>query len=59
MLDIKVVRVDGKNGFATCSFENHEIIIQMAREGYSFKGWVPAKVEGYGNITKIDLIFER
>lgn len=47
-------------GFFAAELAIHRDIIQhYANRGYSYKGFVPTKIEGYGNITEIDLIFER
>ena len=48
------------NGFFAGKLAIHREIIQhYANRGYSYKGFVPTKIEGYGNITEIDLVFEK
>lgn len=55
----KVVRTVTKNGFISTKFENAQIVEDMAQRGYSFVGYIPAEVEGYGRISAIDLVFEK
>lgn len=55
----KVIRTKAKNGFCSTKFENAQIVTDMAEQGYSFVGYIPAQVEGYGHISAIDLVFEK
>ena len=60
MKDVQVYRITGKKGFAKTTFESsEECIFDMASKGYSFKGIVPVRIEGYGMMTEYDLIFEK
>lgn len=36
-----------------------EIIKKMAKEGFSYKGYIPSKIASYGRITELTLIFEK
>ena len=39
--------------------EHRNIIDEYASKGYSYIGFMPTNIEGYGRITKVDLIFEK
>jgi len=46
-------------GFVNSKCEYHrDIIDRYAAKGYRFVGNIPTKIEAYGRITEIDLIFE-
>lgn len=46
-------------GFWTTGSEEHrKIIDDYAARGYRYVGFMPTSIEGYGRITKVDLIFE-
>ena len=60
MIETKIIRINGRQRFAVVSFEESENIINdMTKKGYSYKGFVPTRIIGYGKITEIDLIFEK
>lgn len=60
MIDTRIIRVVGNQGFGRVTFEESEdVIIDMARKGYHFKGSVPIRIFGYGAIREIDLVFEK
>ena len=60
MYSYEYVTVIPKKGFLKSKFTQHrEIIEQYANRGYRFVGFVPKEIEGYGFITKIELIFEK
>lgn len=40
------------------SMEHRQIIDEYVTKGYKYVGYIPTKVNGYGRIKKIDLIFE-
>lgn len=35
------------------------IIGDYAKQGYKYVGYIPTEIAVYGNITKMDLIFEK
>ena len=66
MKDVESVRVESKlNGFGIGKgvkyvFEDiREIIEKKYKEDYTYKGYVPVETRGTGDITVIDLIFEK
>jgi len=59
MKDIKIITVDSRRGFFLDKFENLEEIIEaMYKRGYSFKGYIPYEIGGYGILRSIKLVFE-
>lgn len=47
-------------GFWRSGNEEHRAVIdRYAANGWRYVGFVPTEIEGYGRITRIDLIFER
>lgn len=40
------------------SKEHRDIIDDYAARGYRYVGYIPTKIESYGRVTEIDLIFE-
>lgn len=55
----KTVKCSSSCGGAKISFDEHrDIIIECAKQGMHYVGWVPTLMDGYGHIKEIDLIFE-
>ena len=44
--------------FSSGSLKHREIIDEYARRGYTYVGYLPTRIESYGRIKEIDLIFE-
>lgn len=40
------------------STDHRQIIDEYAARGFRYVGYIPTKIEGYGRVTEIDLIFE-
>ena len=40
------------------SDEHRGIIDEYAKRGFRYVGYIPTKIEAYGRVTEIDLIFE-
>ena len=61
MKKYEYVSLKFKGLFANFSLEDDykKIIDEYARKGFKYVGFVPTKIEGYGRITSIDLIFEK
>ncbi len=66
MKKVEFVRVESKlNGFGIGKgvkyvFEGiREIIEKKYEEGYTYKGYVPVETRGTGDITVMELIFEK
>lgn len=61
MKKYEYVSLKFKGFFANFSLEDDykKIIDEYARKGFKYVGFVPTKIEGYGRITSIDLIFEK
>lgn len=54
----EVIRVESK-GFCASKFNNAQVIKDMAEKGYSYVGYIPARIQSYGRVSAIDLVFER
>lgn len=52
------VPVDMDWFFSSHTIEHREIIDRYAKMGYTYKGYIPTKINGEGRIRAIDLIFE-
>lgn len=60
MIDVQLIRIKVKSGFATGTFETSEdVVFEMANKGYSYQGYLPIKIGAYGNLIEYDLVFER
>ena len=66
MKKVEFVRVESKlNGFGIGKGVKYvfadirEIIEKKYKEDYAYKGYVPVETRGTGDITVIDLIFEK
>lgn len=60
MKDVQVFRVKAKSGFVAYTYESsEELVFDMAKKGYSFKGVLPIKIGSYGSIIEYDLVFEK
>jgi len=47
------------NEFTTASSKGHrDVIDRYAEAGYRYAGFVPTKIDKYGKIVEIDLVFE-
>lgn len=44
--------------FSSRTTEHRDIIDRYAKMGYTYKGYIPTKINGEGRMTAIDLIFE-
>lgn len=45
--------------FSTELKDHRQTIDEFARKGYTYAGYIPAILGGYGTIKAIDLIFEK
>lgn len=54
----EVIRVES-NGFFASKFNNAQVIKDMAEKGYSYVGYIPSRIQSYGMISAIDLVFEK
>ena len=54
----EVIRVES-NGFFASKFNNPQVIKDMAEKGYSYVGYIPARIQSYGRVSAIDLVFEK
>lgn len=60
MKHVEFIQVTADVGFAKDVFsDTRDIIENMAIRGYSYKGFVPLEIRGYGVLRKIDLVFEK
>ena len=60
MKNIKTIRFEAKNHFASVTFDGiEEVIEDMVKRGYTYKGYVPYKLVGYGCLKEIVIIFEQ
>lgn len=60
MGELKFVRVETNKQFLFNDFsKSEEIINDMFKQGYSFKGYVPIREVGYGKTEEISLVFEK
>lgn len=41
------------------SEEHRKIIDEYAAKGYRYVGYIPTKLEGYGMLSEMDLVFEK
>ncbi|MFA7375938.1 MAG: DUF4177 domain-containing protein [Acholeplasmataceae bacterium] len=41
------------------SIDHRSLIDSYAKKGYRFVGFIPTKIDDYGKIKEMDLIFER
>lgn len=54
----EVIKVESK-GFFVSKFNNAQVIKDMAEKGYSYVGYIPARIQSYGRVSAIDLVFEK
>ncbi|MHC1683924.1 MAG: DUF4177 domain-containing protein [Clostridiaceae bacterium] len=47
------------NGVLFKNWDHREIIDKYSNEGYRFVTAIPTGFEGYGKITRFDLVFEK
>ena len=60
MKHVEFVQVSARTGFIKDVYEEtRDIIENMAIRGYSYQGYVPLEIHGYGALRKIDLVFEK
>lgn len=58
MLRYEYVNLKIADFFHAGSTEHRVIIDEYAAYGYRYVGYIPTKIEAYGRVTEIDLIFE-
>lgn len=58
MKKYEYVSVDIDWFFGSGTIEHREIIDRYASMGYTYKGYIPTKINGEGRMKSIDLIFE-
>lgn len=44
--------------FGSKSEDHRQIIDEYAEKGYSYLGYIPVEMTGYGQIISMDLVFE-
>lgn len=60
MKEVKIITLKAHQRFARSSFDDlNQIIEDMYKKGYEFKGTVPSEQVGYGSISEIKLIFDK
>ena len=60
MYEYQYVQVEYRSGFARMSLDEHrEIIDRRAGEGWRFVAAIPTRSIGYGNVSRLDLVFEK
>lgn len=60
-METKFVRIDYNNNPATTAQteEHRKIIVDQAKEGYSYAGYFPVKMGPSGKMLVADLIFQK
>ena len=58
MKKYKYVNAKIGNFWSSKSEKHREIIAEYAAKGYRYVGYIPTKIETYGRIMEMDLIFE-
>ena len=60
MKEVKIVTLDSTIHFARTTFDNiDEIVEDMYKKGYEYKGSVVSREVGYGAANQVKLIFDR
>ena len=61
-IDIKMKDCLGREwqmGTVQLDFQLPQVIKDMAEKGYSYVGYIPARIQSYGRVSAIDLVFEK